>query len=365
MRLEELLTLVMAQSEEFAIILADPGGRILHWSYGAERVFGYSADAVRGKSLDVLFRPEDRAAGFPEHERDIALADRAAEDDRWMARADGSAFWASGSLFALRDAGGQPVALAKILRNRTNVKEQLETLRARVEALEAGARRKDEFLSTLSHELRGPLMPLATAAGIIRLNAPSNESTAQALKVIERQMQVLQRLVDDLLDSSRIEAGKMQLDLERLAIGSILAAALEDCAPIIRQKEHDAKLILPTRDILVNADRDRLHQVFVNLVTNAAKYTPHRGMIRVSATVEGREAVVTVEDNGIGIGPETLPAIFDLFTQAESARGLSQGGLGIGLALVKNLVTLHGGSVQVRSDGLGKGSQFHVRLPLA
>ena len=365
MRLEELLALVMAQAEDNAIVFADLDGRILHWSYGAERVFGYSADWIVGKPLALLFRPEDRAAGFPEHEMQIALADSAAEDDRWMAKADGSAFWASGSLFALRDAGGKPVAFAKILRNRTNVKEQLETLRTRAEALEAGGRRKDEFLATLSHELRGPLMPITTAVSLIRLNTPNNESTYQALKVIERQMHVLQRLVDDLLDSSRIEAGKMQLDLATLAIGPVLATAIEDCAPVIRQKEHETKLILPAQEIVVRGDRDRLHQVFVNLVTNAAKYTPHRGMIRVSATVEGREAVVTVEDNGIGIGPDTLPAIFELFTQAESARGLSQGGLGIGLALVKNLVTLHGGSVQVRSDGLGKGSQFLVRLPLA
>ena len=365
MTLEELLGLMFAQAEDHAIVLADPSGSILHWSYGAERVFGYPAAAMIGKPLGALFRPEDRAAGIPEQERAIALAGSDAEDDRWMARADGSTFWATGTLFALRDAAGTVVAFAKMLRNRTDLKEQLETLRGRVEGLEATGRRKDEFISTLSHELRAPLMPIATAVGLIRMYAANDESTTQAVKVIERQMHVLQRLVDDLLDTTRIEAGKMQLDLRRIAIGPVLSQAIEDCAPMIRQKEHEVKLILPAQEYFVKGDRDRLHQVLVNLVTNAAKYTPHRGVIRVSATPEGNEVAITVEDNGIGIGPETLPGIFELFTQVESARGLSQGGLGIGLALVKNLVALHGGSVQVRSDGLGKGSQFVVRLPLA
>ena len=362
---DRLLLGLVDQSCDFAIVFLDTGGTIVGWSRGAEYVFGHSeADAV-GKPAGILFTAQDRAAGLDIHEMQVASQVGAAEDDRWMERADGSLFWAVGVLTAIKDESGRLLGYVKMLRNRTDLKEQLEGLRSQVAALEQSGSRKDVFISTLSHELRGPLAPIANAVHLIRSTVPHAASVEHMLKVIERQMLVLQRLVDDLLDTSRIGAGKIDLEKQRLTLREVLEAAIEDTQALARSKGHEVRLILPAGEIVFDGDRKRLHQVFVNLLTNAVKYTPAGGRIRVSGTVEGREGVTRVEDNGIGIGPDMLPRIFELFTQVEEARKHSQGGLGIGLALVRNLVSLHGGSVQVRSEGPGKGSEFIVRLPLA
>ena len=183
--------------------------------------------------------------------------------------------------------------------------------------------------------------------------------------MIERQAHLLERLVDDLLDLTRVGAGKVDLQRRPVALQDLVAAAVDDVAELTRKRGHRVDVVLAEGQVMVEVDRDRMHQVMVNLLTNAAKYTPPGGRIWVKAAREAEEAVFRVEDNGLGIPPEMLPRIFDLFTQVDSARHQSQGGLGIGLALVKNLVTLHGGSVQVRSDGPGKGAEFTVRLPLA
>jgi signal transduction histidine kinase len=252
------------------------------------------------------------------------------------------------------------VAFGKIVRDRTDVKEQLETLRNRAAELGALAQRKDVFIATLSHELRNPLAPLANAVQIIRLGG----EVEYAVKVIERQMAVLQRLVDDTLDLSRVGAGKVELQREPLALGPLLRDAVESCRAAIDKRGHRVDIVLPDAEICIEGDPQRLHQVFVNLITNAAKYTPPGGRIWVKGTVEGEEAVARVEDTGEGIPQDMLPTIFELFTQVGNTRRHAEGGLGIGLALVKNLVTLHGGSVQVKSAGSGKGSEFSVRLPL-
>jgi signal transduction histidine kinase len=175
---------------------------------------------------------------------------------------------------------------------------------------------------------------------------------------------VLQRLVDDMLDLSRVGAGKIELQRRVVSLNEILRSAVESTRSAVAAQRHTLDLLLPDGDVFVEGDPDRLHQVFVNLINNAVKYTPAGGRIWVKGTAEPGEAVARVEDSGVGIPHEMLPRIFDLFTQTESTRGMSQGGLGIGLALVKNLVSLHGGSVQAKSDGPGKGSEFTVRLPL-
>jgi PAS domain S-box-containing protein len=357
---ERLLALLAAQSREHAILFISPDARITWWSAGAAHIFGYRAEEIVGEPCDRLFTPEDVARGIPRQEREIALRDDAAEDDRWQQRADGSRFWASGIMMALRDEEGRHVAFGKIVRDRTDVKEQLETLRNRAAELGALAQRKDVFIATLSHELRNPLAPLANAVQIIRLGG----EVEYAVKVIERQMAVLQRLVDDTLDLSRVGAGKVELQREPLALGPLLRDAVESCRAAIDKRGHRVDIVLPDAEICIEGDPQRLHQVFVNLITNAAKYTPPGGRIWVKGTVEGEEAVARVEDTGEGIPQDMLPTIFELFTQVGNTRRHAEGGLGIGLALVKNLVTLHGGSVQVKSAGSGKGSEFSVRLPL-
>ena len=361
---ESLLRLHAAQTREHAMILIGLDAHIRWMSEGARHIFGYTQEEIAGKPCDTLFVPEDRSLGIPAHEREIALAGDAAEDDRYLQRRDGSRFWASGVMQALRDPGGNPICFMKSLRNRTEIKEQMETLRNRATEMDSAVRRKDVFIATLSHELRNPLAPLANAVRIIRLSAPPNADTEYALKVIERQMAVLQRLVDDMLDVSRVGAGKIVLRRRPLMLQDVLRQAVDATRAMVESHRHTLDLMLADGDIPTEGDPERLHQVFVNLINNACKYTPPGGRIWVKGTQEPGEAVARVEDSGSGIPGDMLPRIFDLFTQMESNRPMAEGGMGIGLALVKDLVELHGGSVQAKSDGPGKGSEFTVRLPL-
>lgn len=360
----ELMQCLAESSDELAFIFMDLDGRITHWSRGAEAVFGRGAAETIGHDAHELFVPEDLAYGVDRMERRIAAGTEASEDDRWQRRADGARFWANGAMVALVKDGRQ-VGFGKVLRNRTDLKVQVEALRNRVQELQAEARSREVFLSTLSHELRNPLAPVANAVNILRSAEPGGREQAFALGVIDRQMAMLQRLVDDLLDLTRVGAGKVDLKLSVCALQDVVQAALDAARPLVQERRHDLQVIAPETALPVRCDFERLQQVFVNLLNNAAKYTPPGGRIRVALTPEGDEAVARVEDNGVGIPPEMLPRIFDLFAQVDSSRAHSRGGLGIGLALVKNLVSLQAGTVQVRSDGIGKGSQFVVRMPLA
>ncbi len=225
-------------------------------------------------------------------------------------------------------------------------------------------RRKDEFLAMLSHELRSPLAPIANAVGLLSLQKGSeNLIQQQARNIIERQMQHMQRLVDDLLEVSRITTGRVQLRREKVVVSRIVEGAVETARPQIEERRHQLTVSIPPEPIWLNADVSRLEQVLVNLLTNAAKYTGDGGRIWVTVQQEGELCVLRVRDNGVGISQELLPRIFDLFTQAERSLDRSQGGLGIGLALVQRLTNLHGGTVEAESE-LGRGSEFIVRLPV-
>lgn len=224
-------------------------------------------------------------------------------------------------------------------------------------------RRKDEFLAMLAHELRNPMAPILNALHLLREQG-GGPAAEQAREVAERQVRHLARLVDDLLDVSRISSGKIHLRKGRVELGEIVARAVETARPLIAARRHELSVSLPDEPIPLEADTARLEQVLANLLNNAAKYTEPGGRLAIEARREGEAAVVRVRDNGIGIAPELLPRIFDLFTQADRSLDRSQGGLGIGLTLVRSLVELHGGSVTAASAGVGKGSEFVVRLPL-
>jgi CheY-like chemotaxis protein/nitrogen-specific signal transduction histidine kinase len=230
-------------------------------------------------------------------------------------------------------------------------------------------RRKDEFLAMLSHELRNPLAPILNAALLLRLHSNRNRLQGienpvlqQSATVIERQVGQLTLIVDELLEVSRITTGRIQLHQERIAVGVVVENAVATVRSLIDQRKHYLTVSLPTQAIWLHADAARLEQVVVNLLTNAAKYTDLGGHIWVTVQQEGEEAVLHVRDTGVGIAPEVLPRIFDLFTQAERSLDRAQGGLGIGLALVRRLVEMHGGTVAA-SSALGQGSEFVVRLP--
>jgi PAS domain S-box-containing protein len=365
MDIERLLFLQAEQTSDEASLLLDRAGTIIWCNPTAARVFGYARDEMVGTSVHRLFTPEDIQQGVPDYELDVAAKSTDVNNDRWLQRADGSKFWATGSTTALRDKNGNVTGFGKTLRNRTDLKEQLETLRNRVDALVRSDEHKNIFLSTLSHELRNPLAPLANALQLIRMGEPQNAALQYPIKLIERQVEFIRRLVDDLLDVTRISTGKIQLALRPVDLRDVLARAIESTRSLIADRRHRfAEYVLPAA-IVINADADRLEQVFINLLTNAAKYTPEGGRIELRASMEHNEALVHLVDNGVGIPKEMQPYIFDLFTQVPANVSRAAGGLGIGLSLVKNLVELHGGSVQVRSEGAGKGSEFTVRLPLA
>ncbi len=237
----------------------------------------------------------------------------------------------------------------------------MENARLYREAREAD-RRKDEFLALLGHELRNPLAPILTALQLMQLRGTGDE---REHKMIERQVRHLNRLIDDLLDVSRITRGKVQLKKEPLELSAVLAEAIEMASPLFEQRSHALSIDVPREGLVVDADPVRLAQVFANLLVNAAKYTEPGGEIALTARREKNRLAVSVKDNGIGIAPEVLPKVFDLFVQAERTLDRPQGGLGIGLALARNLVDLHGGTIAAHSDGPGKGSEFVARLPLS
>ncbi|MDX1946140.1 MAG: response regulator [Pirellulaceae bacterium] len=238
--------------------------------------------------------------------------------------------------------------------------------RKRIEAalLEADER-KDQFLATLAHELRNPLSPLTTAAQLIELETDRSDQVRELSAIMTRQLEQLRRLVDDLLDVSRISRGKLRLRRESLQLGEAIAVALDVVRPLISASGHALDVHLPAEPLVLDGDKVRLSQAIGNLLINAAKYTPAGGRILLSVVAEGGWVVVAVRDNGIGIPREMLPRIFDLFAQVDPSATRAQGGLGIGLTLVKTLVEMHGGAVSVQSDGAGQGSEFTIRLPLA
>jgi PAS domain S-box-containing protein len=253
------------------------------------------------------------------------------------------------------------LALAQDLAHRAAVAVENARL---YQALREADRRKDEFLATLAHELRNPLAPLRNALQILKVPRVDAATANTAREMMERQVHHLVRLVDDLLDVSRVMRGKVELRREPVELATVVARAVEAVQPLLEVQGHALDLAVPSESLLLDADPVRLAQVLGNLLTNAAKYTEARGHIWLSARREGAQAVLEVRDTGIGIAPDLLPHVFDLFVQAGDASAKAQGGLGIGLTLVKNLVEMHGGTVEAHSEGPGEGSAFVVRLPL-
>jgi PAS domain S-box-containing protein len=250
-------------------------------------------------------------------------------------------------------------------RDVTELKQAERALRAREESLREADRRKDEFLATLAHELRNPLAPIRHGLHVLRVMDRNSEAAEQTRAIMERQTNHLVRLVDDLLEVSRVSRGKIDLRKEPVGLADVVGNAVETSRPFIEAAGHRLRIDLPADAIGLLGDNVRLAQVLSNLLNNAAKYTENGGDIELSAAREGETAVISVRDNGIGIPREMLPRVFDMFAQVDPERGRAQGGLGIGLALARTLVHLHGGAIEARSEGPGHGSEFIVRLPIA
>jgi len=350
----------IVDSSDDAIVSKTLDGVITSWNRGAEAMFGYAADEVIGRSI-YLIVPPDR---HHEEENVLARLRRGEKIDHYeterLAR-DGRRLNISLTVSPVRDADGRIVGASKVARDVTAQRRAIQEIDSARRAAEAANRTKDEFLAMLGHELRNPLAPILTALQLMQLRG--DDATVKERAVIDRQVRHLVRLVDDLLDVSRIARGKIVLKEEPIELAEVVARAIEIASPLLEERQHHLTLSVSRTGLLIRGDATRLAQAVMNVLTNAAKYTPVAGHIDVRAFRQGDEVVLSVKDDGVGISTSLLPNVFDLFVQESQNVDRSRGGLGLGLTIVRNLVQLHGGSVEAHSDGPGTGSEFLIRLP--
>jgi PAS domain S-box-containing protein len=354
------------ESAPSGMVMVDPEGRVVLVNSQTEKMFGYRRDELIGQPVDMLI-PERFRAKHPHYRRGFFARPETrpmgAGRDLYGRHKDGTEFPVEIGLNPIETDEGL-YALSAIV-DITERKQLEQELRLRLEELATADRQKDEFLAMLGHELRNPLAPMRNAVHLIKLAGQNPHLLQNARDVLDRQLQHLVRLVDDLLDVSRIITGRIELRKERVNLGDAVMRAVETARPVIDSRGHELVIVPSPGQVWVAGDIVRLSQIIANLLTNAAKYTPQPDRIWLTVEATPTEAVVRVRDRGIGIAPEFLPRVFDLFVQADSSLARSYGGLGIGLTLVKRLVTLHQGRVTATSTGLGDGSEFVVRLPLA
>ena len=361
--LQLALLAAIVESSDDAIVSKTLDGRILSWNAGAQRIFGYRPEEVIGQPITIIIPPELHAQEQGILEK-VRRGERIEHFDTVRVSKDGRRIPISLTVSPIRDGRGEIVAASKIARDISDRKQAEQALRQSEEALREADRRKDQFLALVAHELRNPLAPIRYALATWRKPETTPEQRKRAEEIFDRQLTQMARLLDDLLDISRITRHSLELKRTAIEPKTVVSVAVETARPLLDAKRHTLELDLPQPGPSLQGDPGRLAQVFSNLLINAAKYTDEGGKIRLRAVQEGGQMVFTVSDNGIGIAPDMLPRVFDLFAQADTALERAQGGLGVGLALVRGLVDLHGGSIEARSEGIGCGSEFVVRLPV-
>jgi len=348
-----------------AVVIIDGNGMVVQVNSQTEKLFGYCREELIGRSLEVLM-PE-RFRGTHITQRGAYVADPRPRSmgrglELFGLKKDGSEFPIDISLSPLPNETG--ILVASAIRDMTDHRRLENELRTRSRELEEADRQKDNLLSVVAHELRNPLSALANVAHILH-SAQVDAAVQQRISnIIERQTAHMARLVEDLLDLARVRCGKLTLHRESMDLRTVVPTAVGFSHLLIEARKHQLEVLPSAEPLWVGGDPIRLTQVVSNLLTNAAKYTPQGGHISLTAVREDGSAVVRVRDNGMGIPPEMLSRVFDLFTQIGAAGDDRAGGLGIGLSLVRRLVELHGGTVAAFSDGPGRGSEFVVRLPL-
>ncbi len=358
----ELLYEAIVDSSDDAIVSKNLQSIVTSWNKGAERVFGYTAEEMIGESIVKLF-PPDR---LEEETHILARLQRGERVDHFETlrrHKNGKLIDVSLTISPIRNHDGLIVGASKIARDITPQKEAQRKLAAAFQELKRANTLKAEFLATLSHELRTPLNAILGWVQLLK-ESPKPQDFAQALPIIERNVRMQSQLIEDLLDMSRIESGKMSLDLQRVDLAPIVHTGIESVRPAAEAKGIRLTSACSNVNGTVMADRDRLQQILWNLLTNAVKFTPRRGHIHVVLRRVDSQAEISVCDNGQGIAPEFLGQVFDRFRQADASTTRRQGGLGLGLSIVKNLTELHGGTVRVSSDGIGRGATFIISLPL-
>jgi PAS domain S-box-containing protein len=391
-RSEERLRLLIASVKDYAIFILDPTGHVATWNPGAERLKGYSANDIIGQHFSRFYPAEDIRAGKCEMELEGAQKVGRFEDEGWRVRKDGTQFWANVVITPIRDDSGSLVGFAKVTRDLSERKrhdeERITLARAeearrsaeenqdRLSALardlrlsrdkaEEATRLKDEFLATVGHELRTPLSAILGWSRMLQGGSMAPAKTTRAIDAIARNAALQSQIIDDLLDVSRIVAGQLRLDIDFIDISQTVNGAVDVVRAAAEAKEVALQIAINPEAGIIKGDSGRVQQIVWNLLNNAVKFTPRGG--RVYLTLRRSESSVEIEvaDTGKGIAADFLPRVFERFAQEEGSNSRKAGGLGLGLAIVKHLVELHGGTVEVHSDGENLGATFIVKLPLA
>lgn len=387
---EERLRLLIAAVKDYAIFVLDPKGYVASWNTGAERLKGYSAADIVGQHFSVFYPDDEQREQRCQGELVTALEQGRFEEEGWRVKKDGSLFWANVVITPIWEANGQHVGFAKVTRDlserkrheeerlslaraeqrRRLAEENEERLRALADSLSAArdraeraTRSKDEFLATVSHELRTPLNAILGWARMLQIGLPE-EKEQHAINAVVRNALAQSQIIDDLLDVSRIVAGQLRLDTTLLDFNQVISAAAEVIRPAADAKELRLEMTLAPGAGHITGDAVRLQQVMWNLLSNAVKFTPRGGHVHVRLVRVENNLQAEVSDSGRGISPQFLPRVFDRFSQQDSSNTRSTGGLGLGLAIVRHLIELHGGTVAAFSEGEGKGATFVVTLPL-
>jgi PAS domain S-box-containing protein len=358
---EERFRLLVEGVQDYAIYLLDPEGYVTSWNTGANRIKGYEDHEIIGSHFSKFYSLEDVNAGKPDAELAMARVHGRAEDEGWRIRKNGSRFWARVVVTALHDSAGKLHGFAKVTQDLTQ--------RRHAEAMEFARQNINEFIAVLAHELRNPLAPIRSAVHLMLAANQTDSQNAQIIRIIDRQSGQLIRIVDDILDVSRITRGNLTIDKDQVATPDFLTRAVEAARPGITAQGHTLVIDTDNAPPYVTGDEIRLAQAVTNILNNACRYTPRGGTITLKVFTAGegahKQCVISIKDTGEGIDPAFIRSIFGLFVQGPDKRKIAGAGLGVGLALARSIIELHQGSLTASSEGLGKGSEFVIQIPVS
>jgi PAS domain S-box-containing protein len=358
---EERFRLLVDGVVDYAIYMLTPDGIVSSWNGGARRITGYEADEIIGRHFSNFYESQDIVAGKPWVELATAREHGRAEDESWRVRKDGTRFWARVVVTALHDGEGSLRGFAKVTQDLTE--------RRHAQALEDASIRLNSFIAVLAHELRNPLAPIRNAAMLLERMRPGDKDFALTTGILLRQTAHLTRIVDDLLDISRVTRGTLDIEKKPVDLRSVVARAVEAATPALQEAGHTLDVRLPEEHVRVLGDELRLSQAVMNVLNNAIRYTDAGGRITIDLSAHRdneatARAVLSIRDTGQGIEPEMMGAIFGMFTQGRASARHAQTGMGVGLALARSIVELHQGKIEAKSAGRGLGSEFAFELPL-